>query len=82
MDLKKMDFFYEGYMKMKMEEDEDGSYHILWVHDMPCVLFKSNRWSPILNDMWQRVNRFCKIVTERTKIVNGIIFMGPNWDSL
>jgi len=72
----------KGYMKMKREEDDNRSYHMLWVHDMPCVLFKSNRWSPILNDTWKRVNGFCKILTERTKIVNDIRFMRPNWDTL
>jgi len=83
---KKLHFFFmkvdKCYMKMKREEDDNKSYHMLWVHGMPCVLFKFNRWSSILTDTWKEVNRFHNILTERIKIVNDIRFIGPNWDTL
>jgi len=69
----------EGYMKMKREEDDNRSYHMLWIHDMLCVFFKSNLWSPIITDTWQRLIVFAKKLTEGTIMVNGIRFMRPNW---
>jgi len=41
---------------------------------MPHVLFKST----ILNHMWKDVTKFYKILTEKTKIVNDVRFIGPN----
>ena len=65
-------------MKMKREEDDNRNDYMLQVWCMPHVLFKST----ILNHMWKDVTKFYKILTEKTKIVNDVRFIGPNWNTL